>query len=368
MNKQIYEDLIAFHPGYYINEIIDDMEITQDEFAKRCDLTAKNLSEIINGKAKITNEIAQKLSIMFGTSTEMWLNLQAKYEVKVAEIEIRKKIDEQKKIFTMLDYKYFVNNSLIQAKTKTEDKIIQMCEFFHISSLEKLIIPDLSANFRNSSKTQEEKNIINNNAWLETAIRIGQQKNVADYDASKLKEYLYEIRSMTTQLSNQFVPRLEQIFSECGVIFVMLPKMKNANINGVVKWISNNKALLAINDRYSYADSFWFSLMHEIKHILQHKISQVMISYENGIDELNKKLEVEADEFACNFLIPKKEYDRFTSASDFSKKAIYNFAQKISIHPGIVVGRLQNDGLIEYSFFNELKIKYKIDLKNILSP
>lgn len=360
MNKQVYKDLIAFHPGYYISDIIDDMEITQDEFAKRCDLTAKNLSQIINGKAKITNEIAQKLSIMFGTSAEMWLNLQAKYEAKVAEIEIQKKIDEQKKIFVMLDYKYFVNNSLIQSKTKTEDKIIQLCEFFRISSLKQLIIPDLSANFRNSSKTQEEKNIVNNNAWLETAIRIGQQKDVAEYDASKLKEYLSEIRKMTTQLPEQFVPRLNQIFSECGVIFIMLPKMKNANINGVVKWISNNKALLAINDRYAYADSFWFSLMHEIKHILQHKTSQVMISYENGIDELNEKLESEADEFARDFLIPKKEYDKFISASDFSRIAICNFAEKISIHPGIVVGRLQKDRLIEYSFFKELKIKYKI--------
>lgn len=360
MNKQAYNDVIAFHPGYYISDIIDDMEITQDEFAKRCDLTAKNLSNIINGKAKITSETAQKLSIMFGTSSEIWINLQAKYEAKVAEIEIQKKIDEQEKIFKMLDYKYFVENYLLQAKTTTKERIVQLCEFFRISSLKQLTIPDLSANFRSSSKVQEEKNIVNNNAWLETVIRIGQSQEAEEYSASKLKKYLPEIRTMTIKPPEQFIPRLKQIFSECGIIFIMLPKMKNANINGVVKWISNNKVLLAINDRNAYADTFWFSMMHEIKHILQHKTSQVMISYKDRIDKLNEKLEIEADEFAKNFLIPEKEYNDFISSGNFSRSAICNFAEKIAIHPGIVVGRLQNDNLIEYKFFQDLKIKYKI--------
>ncbi|KJR48947.1 Plasmid maintenance system antidote protein [Desulfosporosinus sp. I2] len=76
MSKAEYKELVAFHPGYYLKEIIEDMGITQDEFAKRLETSGKNLSDLLNGKSKLSNEIALKLSIMFGTSTDVWLNLQ----------------------------------------------------------------------------------------------------------------------------------------------------------------------------------------------------------------------------------------------------------------------------------------------------
>lgn len=95
MNKKEYNDLIAFHAGYYISEVIEEMEMTQEEFAKRLDLTPKHLSEIVNGKSKVTPEVANKLSVMLNTSVEMWLNLQTKYDIKIAEINARKELDEQ---------------------------------------------------------------------------------------------------------------------------------------------------------------------------------------------------------------------------------------------------------------------------------
>jgi addiction module HigA family antidote len=66
--------------GYYINELIDDMEITQKEFATRLGTTEKVINELINGKTKISKDIAIKLSNATGTSAELWLNLQNEYE------------------------------------------------------------------------------------------------------------------------------------------------------------------------------------------------------------------------------------------------------------------------------------------------
>lgn len=78
---------MAFHPGYYIADIIDDMEISQNEFAARMGTTAKTLSKLINGQANISNDLAKKLSVMLGTSVEVWQNLQNTYDQKLIEVQ-----------------------------------------------------------------------------------------------------------------------------------------------------------------------------------------------------------------------------------------------------------------------------------------
>ena len=91
-----YKDIVAFHPGYYIADIIGDMEVSQAEFAKRMGTTAKTLSKLINGQANISNDLAKKLSVMMGTSAEVWLNLQSTYNQKFIEIQQAKDFDAQK--------------------------------------------------------------------------------------------------------------------------------------------------------------------------------------------------------------------------------------------------------------------------------
>ena len=86
-NVKEYKDIVAFHPGYYIADIIDDMEISQNEFAARMGTTAQTLSKLINGQANISNDLAKKLSVMLGTSVEVWQNLQNTYDQKLIEIQ-----------------------------------------------------------------------------------------------------------------------------------------------------------------------------------------------------------------------------------------------------------------------------------------
>lgn len=364
MNKEIYNELIAFHPGYYVAEVIEDMEITQEEFAKRLDLTPKHLSELVNGKAKITPDIAKKLSFMLNTSIEMWLNLQKAYEVKIAEIDAAKDMNSQIDIIKLLDYNFFVKNNFISYIKESHKRVTQLCSFFQVSSLNVLRRPDLSANFRSSSSVQTDKNVICANAWLETAIQIGKGKEVKRYKAEKLQSFLPQIRELTLKQPDIFIPELDKIFVECGIALVLLPKMKNAKINGVVKWLTSSKALVAMNDRQSYTDTFWFSLFHEIKHVFQHKTKQVMISCtDRDLCELNKQYEDEADDFSQNYLIPPKEYEMFVSTSSLSKASVRQFANRIGIHPGIVVGRLQNDGILEHSMMNDLRDKISILVK-----
>ena len=81
-----YKDIVAFHPGYYIADIMEDMEISQAEFATRIGITVKTLKKLINGQVNISNDLAKKLSVMMGTSSEVWLNLQNAYDQKLIEV------------------------------------------------------------------------------------------------------------------------------------------------------------------------------------------------------------------------------------------------------------------------------------------
>lgn len=363
MNKIEYKNLIAFHPGYYVKDMIEDMEISQEEFANRLGVSGKTVSKLINGKINLSNDIALQLSTMFGTSTEMWLNLQQSYDVKCLEIKREKQLDLEKELLKLIDYKYFVNLGFVENTRDTLEKIKNLCAFFKISKLSILLREDLLVNYRTSSESLNEKNIINSKAWLQTAINIGKNMQVEQFNKTKLEKYIPEIREMTLQSPKVFLPRLKEIFSECGVSFVLLPHLKNSGINGAVKWINDEKVILAMNDRRNYADTFWFSLFHEIKHVLQQKHKLTLISFQSKeINQIDKVLEEEADLFAQDTLIPKSKYKTFVEMQNFSEVSIYDFSKQISIHPGIVVGRLQNDKYIEFNQCNNLKLKYKINL------
>jgi Zn-dependent peptidase ImmA (M78 family) len=196
-------------------------------------------------------------------------------------------------------------------------------------------------------------------------MNISKSIDTKPYNAEKLKGYLPELRSMTVKKPEEFLPRMREIFAECGVAFVLLPHLKNSGVNGAVKWVTEDRVVLAMNNRGLDADKFWFSLFHEIKHVLQQKIKTVFIS--STVEEMmdiNNTLEIEADTFAKNYLISPADYRRLSPSRYTSDDEIVEFAKTIGIHPGIVAGRLQHEGIIAQNRCSKLKEKYVIEVKH----
>ena len=94
MSKVEYKDIIAFHPGYYVKDIIEDLKMNQCEFAKRLEITDKTLSKLLSGEAPMSREIAKKMSQMLGTSVDVWLKLQKKYDDKGCRIEQQNELEK----------------------------------------------------------------------------------------------------------------------------------------------------------------------------------------------------------------------------------------------------------------------------------
>lgn len=81
-----YKGKTAFHPGYFLNEIIDESGLSKEDFALRLGITPKNLSILLQGEQSLYHDIADKIARMFGGSIEYWLNLQKTFDEKKAEI------------------------------------------------------------------------------------------------------------------------------------------------------------------------------------------------------------------------------------------------------------------------------------------
>lgn len=75
------------HPGEVLAEELEQLGISPTELSRQIRVPANRISQIINGKRAITGDTALRLAHWFGTSPQFWMNLQALYDVRVAEQE-----------------------------------------------------------------------------------------------------------------------------------------------------------------------------------------------------------------------------------------------------------------------------------------
>ncbi|MDF7668507.1 MULTISPECIES: HigA family addiction module antitoxin [unclassified Lactobacillus] len=357
-NETEYKDLIAFHPGSYIEEIVEDLNITQAEFADRLEVSAKTVSKLINGETAITSKIANKLAKLTGISMKTWLSLQTNYEVKLAEIENQRNADE-KRACDLIDFSYFKKYGYADKSKKRyskSEKIQILRRSLKTSNLSQLFEFNPLVSYRRADFS--EKSIVCSNVMLELATMDARNKTNNKYEKVKLEKALPIIRKMTLQKTKVFYPRLKQLLLDCGIVLEAFPNLKNASLNGATKKFKNGSILLLITDRNKNSDIFWFSLIHELGHIYYEDFYS---DYEDK--EKYQEKEKKADRFAENFLIPQESYKEFVKKHNFDFDAIQSFAKKVKINLGIVIGRLQSDKYLKYNQYSNLKSKYKISLQ-----
>ena len=350
-----YKDLIAFHPGQYVEELIEDYNVTQKEFAERLGVSAKTVSKLVNAEESISKETAHKLAKLSGVSMQTWLNLQNAYDVKVAEIVEQKELEEgsEKEICEMIDFKYFKEEGYVSDKRYSlKEKIIELRKILGVASLENLTNFNHLVSYRNTREFTT-RSIVNSNIMLELASKKARDTTTTKLNRKKLERNLSALRKLTRQDLKVFPQRLYDILLDCGIVLVGLPALPNANLNGATKKFSNGSALLLLTDRNKASDIFWFSLFHEIGHILENDFLS-----DDGNSESYRCSEEKADQFAKDFLISPEDYQNFIKKGNFDKSDILDFAEEIDIHPSVVLGRLQNDGVLSFDRFRELKENY----------
>jgi len=356
IKKNQFEPDYAVHPGEILNEILEARGIREKDFAKRCGISFKTISQIINSKAPVTPETSIQFERVLGVSADIWNKLDSQYKLIVAR---RKKLKELENI------KEWVNNFPKEELRKkgilsnSRDKTLladELLKFFGVANLDawNTFYGKPAVAFRKSKSFESSTESVA--AWLRYAELIAEEIDTSDYNKHKFLNTLKKIRNFTTKEPAYFESKMKEMCQECGVIFLVLSSFPKLYLSGATKWLTNRKALIALTLRYKSDDQFWFSFFHEAGHILLHEKTRIFLDTLHTDGDM---LEDEANEFARDFLVPVDKYQNFIKREIFYKQDIIDFAKSINIAPGIIVGLLQHEELIKYNWHNDLKRRYK---------
>ena len=198
-------------------------------------------------------------------------------------------------------------------------------------------------------------------AWLRVGALMAGEIEVKPFDRRELKNIVPELRRLTMANAGQLAGELRSIFARSGIAFVLMRHFKSSGVNGATFWLSQDKAVLMMSIRGRWADIFWFTLFHEVGHILLHGKRAIFVDTDRNQEPDGDWMvqEEEANQFARNTLIPPRAFSRFIETEDFSMDAIREFSESVEIHPGIVVGRLKNDKNLKPYEMNEMRYRYQ---------
>ena len=174
------------------------------------------------------------------------------------------------------------------------------------------------------------------------------------------KKFVEAVEFALTQTENHanFYPLICEKFLDAGTVLVLLPNLEGSKTNGATKKIGN-KVMIMVNDRRMNSDTFWFTLLHEIGHVINEDYG---ISFENETGDA----EDAADEYAQNKLIDPALYNAFVKQhfGRFTTESVLMFARDINRDPGIVLGRLEHDGYVSHANgLQSLRCKYHVSMK-----
>ncbi len=355
----------ALAPGESILDMAEERGWTQAELAQRLGYSEKHISQLINGKVQLTVDAAQRLERVIGSTMDFWLALEANYQKHLARQAAAERHAAWVPWLEELPLKELMACAAIpklRLDNKHKPSLVDAClRFFGVATPDewRAHYGGMQMAFRRSRAEQSDVGAIS--AWLRLGEQQAEKLDGPKYDKSRFEKALHVIRGLSTEAPEVFEPQMRQLLHEAGVLLVLVPAIPRAHVSGVARWLTPTRPLIQLSLYGKTNDKFWFSFFHEAAHILLHANSKeekksIFLDDPNTISGDDPR-EHEANQWAGNTLIPAQYVPELSVLR--SKAAVIDFAQRINLHPGIVVGRLQHDGLIDLSWMNDLKQSFR---------
>ncbi len=349
-------------PGDALRELLDSKGWTREELAAITGRSRQNIYEILSGRNGVTPEMAVILGAAFSNEPSYWLKLDAHYRLKRLNRDSTD-VEQRARIFSIAPIRDMQRRGWI-GDTKSLEKLErELKQFFGAESLDQ--ITELSVSTRRSGSYSSGLTIAQK-AWC---FRVRQMAHAMPlkrrFDASRLNSARRDLRRLAALTKD--ARRVPTVLADYGIRFIVVEPLPGIKVDGVALWLDNESPVIGVSVRFDRIDAFWFTLMHEFSHIYHGDALSFDMSLVGGDDSdeqpmlLEDEMERRANEEAASYLIAAKDIDSFIRRVGplYSKQRIVQFANRIKIHPGIIVGQLQNRNEIGYSANREMLTKIR---------
>ncbi len=323
--------------------------MTQVDLARRTGLSAKHVNQIIQGASAVTPGTALRLEHVTGTPARVWNNLQVAYDAYLSRAAEAKRLEKEVGWLKELPVGELVTRGWIKERSAPVEQLREIYAFFGVADRSAwMTVWHKPTAYRTSKAFTSDPGAVA--AWLRIGEISAEKIECQPYDRSGLLALLPELRAMTRERDPKtWFPRMKRKCASVGVAVVAEPEIKGGQINGAARWLTSTKAIVQLSLRYKWSDVMWFTFFHEIGHILKHSKKETFI---NDVGR-HSGVEQEADAFASQLLIGRQHEPELAMLRTLHD--VGEFARRIGVGPGIVVGRLQHDGRWPYDRGNGLK-------------
>ena len=353
MDPLLRDDL--FPPGEFIKDELDARNWTQEDLAEILGRPLKTVSQILTGKKAIIPQTARELAAAFGTSAELWLNLENAYRL-AHETKGQEAVATRARLYELAPVKDMLRRKWITPGPTVAALEVEVLEFLGIPSIGAEPAMDAAArrSVRHGDFTPAQR------AWLFRARHLAKAVQAKRFSVQRMTAQLDTLHSLT--VSEHEVRRVSSILADMGIRLVVVEHLPRTRIDGATFWLDRHSPVIALSLRYDRIDGFWHTLAHEISHVK----NRDQVAIDNDLvgtrrQQAASDVEQRADREASEFLIAREKLESFIRRlrPRFSKNRIIQFANLHGIHPGIVVGQLQYRGAINYSHSREMLVSVR---------
>ena len=351
---------INIGPGEFIKDEMEFRNWTQEILSEILGISLKSVNRIIKNKQSITVDVAKCLSEAFGQSPEYWLNLNNNYRLRLSEEKDKEReIRLKSVIYNYMPISEMIKKGWIKDSKDDIKKLQDIVRKFwkmpkkkvNFSFIDQIELPNLR---KSESFTQFNKYYTL--TWFQMAKQCSPKYKVNNYNQKELKKLAYNLFTFTNKRDgvNQFIYKL----NNTGVKIFILSHLPKTYIDGA-SFCDETNPVIVYTKRYDRVDNFWFTIAHEIAHIILHLQSKNKY-FINDLSYLTTKEEEEANKYASKWLKTKEILRYFKKKSFFkyiSEKRILDCSEELNIGKSIIVGALQHHGKLSYRNLNKLKRK-----------
>jgi HTH-type transcriptional regulator / antitoxin HigA len=349
-----FEPDYAVAPGETLKDVLDDRGVSQSELAARTGLTEKTISQIVHGVAPLSYDTAEKLELALGVPARFWNARESRFREATLKLAERERLEAQLEWLECIPVKALIQRNFIKPAAQDGMLVREVLKFFQVSTTEAWaeVYQKPVVQFHSGRAQERKPGYVA--TWLRMGEVLAEQIACGPFQETKCRAALQHIRGLMVQSSTVWQQQVTRLCAEAGVAVVFVPEIRGASVRGVTKWLSKDKAMIVLSHKFKQDDQFWFTFFHEAGHVLKH--GKKAVFYEFGNQE-GDQCEREADKFARDWLIPPSHAMRLGTLK--SRVQIRQFAHEIGVPPGIVVGRMQRDGICQKNHFQDLKVTFR---------